>query len=272
MLVIPENEYDRFLKPDDFDTLHIPQEIRKCAELESGIILMSGAGRTGKRTTMISLADIIGRDGKEILSALHFPVVSETSNFVNVCREPVPVNEDTFPVDMEELKKFNKQCEDSKVNAKKELNTKIDKGYRCVVLEEINNGPKQISLALEAAKSGSLVLISIHGRSYQDSLSRLILVMDGNGMKDRIPEMVEELKAVIHHNLTYIEDELAIQTGMLNMNNSIRDTIISAPTTDYEALSAKLKREIETKNCEMTVPNESTTRFHKDSFKNQNQK
>jgi twitching motility protein PilT len=61
-------------QPIPLEELHLPESIRKFADLDRGLVLITGATGSGKSTTMASIIDIINKRGKRHVVTIEDPI------------------------------------------------------------------------------------------------------------------------------------------------------------------------------------------------------
>lgn len=186
------------------DSLGLPPAATAFAELQDGLVLVTGPARSGRSTTLAALVEKINRERAE-----HIITVEDPIEFLHRHRESA--------VDQREV---GSDTEDFSSALRHVLRQSPD----VVLIGELRDS-RGVRSALTLAESGLLTFAAFHGRSASGSLRQLI---------DRFPERQQgrvrgRLAAVLEGVLTQVLLPRADGTGrvaaaeVLVPNDSVRD-------------------------------------------------
>lgn len=139
----------------DFDSLRLPQVLRKVIHRPNGLILVSGPTGSGKSTSLASLLDIINREEYG-----HIMTVEDPIEFVHSNKNCI-VNQREVGVDTRNF-----------ANALKRI-LRQDPDY--VLVGELRDA-ETIEMALTMAETGHLVFATLHTNSAVQAINRIINV------------------------------------------------------------------------------------------------
>jgi len=139
----------------DFDSLHLPQVLRKVIHRPNGLILVTGPTGSGKSTSLASLLDIINREEYG-----HIMTVEDPIEFVHSNKSCI-VNQREVGVD---TRNFG--------NALKRI-LRQDPDY--VLVGELRDA-ETVEMALTMAETGHLVFATLHTNSAIQAINRIINV------------------------------------------------------------------------------------------------
>ena len=168
------------------DELQLPPAIRKFAELEKGIVIVTGATGSGKSTTLAAIIDHINtRKGKHILT------IEDPVEFFHTSKKSL-INHRELGRDTHSFK-----------NA---LKSALREDPDVILVGEMRDY-ETISLALTAAETGHLVFATLHANTAAKTIDRIIDVFP-SGDKDMVRAMLSSsLEGVIAQTLLRKADE-----------------------------------------------------------------
>ena len=164
----------------DFDTLQLPQVLKKVIHAQNGLILVTGPTGSGKSTSLASMLDILNREEYGHIVTLEDPIefVHSHKNCIVNQRE---VGSDT--------KNFT--------NALKRL-LRQDPDF--VLVGELRD-PETIEMALTIAETGHLVFATLHTNSAVQSINRIINVFSPHQQTQIRQVLSFTLQAVVSQQL-----------------------------------------------------------------------
>jgi twitching motility protein PilT len=140
-------------EPPELETLHLPSEISRFADLQYGLVLVTGPTGCGKTTTLAALVRRILRTRAVHLVTIEDPVEYEHAHAGNVV-EHVEIDRDTT----------------SFANA---LRSALRQDPDVLLIGEMRD-PQSIGIAITAAETGHLVLSTLHTGDGPQTIHRIL--------------------------------------------------------------------------------------------------
>jgi twitching motility protein PilT len=167
------------------EQLGVPDVVRSLAELEAGMVLVTGPTGSGKSTTLAAIIDLINRSAPRHIVTIEDPVefVHDNKRAVISHRE-VGTDSDSFGA---ALKAAMRQDAD------------------VVLLGEMRD-LETISLAVEAAAMGVLVFGTLHTNSAAKTVDRIIDTFPSDQQEQARASLAESLAAVVSQILVRRKD------------------------------------------------------------------
>ncbi len=167
-------------KIPSFDELNLPKVFKDIANLEKGLVLVTGPTGSGKSTTLAAIIDYINDTAKE-----HILTVEDPIEFLHLSKKCL--------VNQRELGPHTK----SFANA---LRSALREDPDIILVGEMRD-LETIQLALTAAETGHLVFATLHTSSAPDTVDRVIDVFPA-GQQNQVRSMLSgSLQAVISQAL-----------------------------------------------------------------------
>ncbi len=191
--------------------LELPPVIRRLAEMEKGIVLVTGPTGSGKSTTLAAMINHINHT-----SAKHVITVEDPVEFFHTSRKAL-INHREVGTD---TRSFNHA-----------LRSALREDPDVILVGEMRDY-ETISLALTAAETGHLVLGTLHANSAPKTVDRLIDVFP-TGDKEMVRSMLaSSLQGIIAQTLLKRKDRgrtaaFEILVGTNAVRNLIRENQIS---------------------------------------------
>ena len=163
-----------------FESLGIPESIRRFAELRRGLVLVTGPTGSGKSTTLASLVDIINRT-----KPLHIVTVEDPIEFLHNHKRSIvnqrEIGQDTYSF-AEALRRVLREDPD-------------------VILVGEMRDLETISMALTAAETGHLVFATLHTQDAPQTIDRIVDVFPTNQQEQVRTMLAAALEGVVTQQL-----------------------------------------------------------------------
>ncbi len=167
------------------ESLSLPPITNEIADLSSGLVLVTGACGTGKSTTLASIVDRVNRTRSASITTLEDPVeFVHTSKSCLVVQREIGTSANGFAG---ALRSALRQDPD-------------------VILVGEMRDVDTISLALEAAETGHLVLATLHTRSAAQTVDRILDAFPGEQSNQVRTTLAENLRYVLSQRLVKAAD------------------------------------------------------------------
>lgn len=146
MRVIPKNILS-------LDELHLPPVVKNLADLNHGLVLITGVTRSGKTTTLAAIIDRINQSRKKHIITIEDPIefVHEDKKSL-VSQRAIGINTHSF------------------ANA---LRSALREDIDVIMVGELRD-LETVEMAIRAANTGHLVFATLHTRDAKESLGRII--------------------------------------------------------------------------------------------------
>lgn len=198
-------------KIPSMEEIDLPLVMRRFAEIEKGIVLITGATGSGKSTTLAALINHINTTQQKHILTIEDPV-------------------EFFHTSQKSLVSHRELGEDTQ-SFKRALKSALREDPDVILVGEMRDH-ETISLALTAAETGHLVFGTLHANSASKTIDRIIDVFPGSE-KDMIRTMLAgSLQGIVAQNLLKRADgkgrvgafEILVGTGAVK--NLIRENQI----------------------------------------------
>ncbi len=136
-----------------FDTLHMPPGVRRLADEQRGLVLVTGATGSGKSTTLAAMIDHINRTRKQ-----HIITIEDPIEMLHPDRDSI-VNQREVGIDT--------------VSFSQALRRALRQDPDVILIGELRD-PETAETALQAAESGHLVFSTMHTIDAAETISRMI--------------------------------------------------------------------------------------------------
>ncbi len=163
-----------------FNTLDLPDQLKKIVDFKSGLVLVTGAMGSGKSTTLASILDLINKNHEKRIVTIEDPV-----EFIH--------NNNKSLIEHRELEIHTKGFRQS-------LKSALRQGCDVILLGELRD-LESISLAVTAAETGTLVLSTLHTAGASNTINRLIDVFPPDQQHQVKAQLAQSLKAVVWQTL-----------------------------------------------------------------------
>lgn len=147
-----------------FDSLGLPEKLKDLCRRKSGLILICGPSGSGKSTTLASLVNEIN-----ISEAVHILTLEDPVEYIHVSRRSL--------IHQQEI---GRDCLSYAEGIRSALRSDAD----VLVLGEMRS-PDEIAAAVAVAETGHLVMTTLHTRTVEQSLDRMISAFQ-TGLQNQI--------------------------------------------------------------------------------------
>lgn len=186
------------------EDLGLPNIVRRFAELEHGLVLVTGRTGSGKSTTLAAMIETINRT-----RATHIVTVEDPIEFQYVARQAV-IQQREVGVD---TKSFS-------VALRHALRQDPD----VILLGELRD-LETIRTALTAAETGHLVLATLHSGDTAGAIHRLIDVFPAEQQSQIRSQLALSLQGIVSQSLERLGDRFVPITEVLVATGAVRNLI-----------------------------------------------
>ncbi len=169
-----------------FEDLDLPEQLKKIANLRSGLVLLTGSMGSGKTTTLAALVDLINKNHEKRIITVEDPV-----EFIH--------QNDKALVEQRDLKIHTKSFHNA-------LRSALRQGADVVLVGELRD-LESIALAITAAETGTLVLSTVHTNGAANTVNRLVDVFPYDQQNQIQSQLAQSLKAVVWQTLIPRKDK-----------------------------------------------------------------
>lgn len=162
------------------DDLQMPEIIKKIALLSSGLVLITGPAGSGKSTTLASIVDYINTNTQG-----HIITIEDPIEFTHSSKNCLINQREVF----RDTKSFNQA-----------LRSALREDPNVILVGELRD-LETIRLAMTAAETGHLILATLHTRSAEKTIHRLVDVFPGDEKNTVRTMLSESLEAIIAQTL-----------------------------------------------------------------------
>jgi len=206
--------------PEDvphFDSLNLPEQLKKIVNYKNGLVLITGAMGSGKSTTLASIIDLINRDQKK-----HIITIEDPIEFVHK-NEKSLIEQREVDIHTTDFSKALRAC--------------LRQAADVILVGELRD-LETISAAVTAAETGALVLGTLHTNGATNSVNRLIDVFPPDQQNQIRTQLAEVLKAVVWQTLLPLKNEEKRVAGfeILFQNYAVSNLIRDAKTYQLESV------------------------------------
>ncbi len=163
-----------------FEYLHLPESIKKIANLQSGLALITGSVGSGKSTTLAAILDLINKKDQKHIITLEDPI-----EFVH--------KSDKSLIEQREIGAHSKSFGNA-------LRSALREAPDVILVGELRD-LESIALAITAAETGTLVLATLHCHGATDAVNRLIDIFPAGQQNQVRTQLAQSLQAVVWQSL-----------------------------------------------------------------------
>lgn len=198
----------------DYETLNIPEQIMRLSELQSGMIIVTGAAGSGKSTTQACIVDRINHNCKRHIVTLEDPIEYLHSNDKSI------VSQREIAIDTETYSTALRAC--------------LRQAPDVIYLGEMRD-PETIQTAMTAAETGHLVLGTLHTKGAANTVDRIIDVFPPEQQHQIRIQLSMVLDTVVFQQLIPSEPRPVAAFEIMKMTPGIRGLIRDGKTHQLDA-------------------------------------
>jgi len=196
-----------------FDDLKLPPVMKRIAEFERGLVLVTGVTGSGKSSTMASVIEHINRSEQRHIVTLENPIeFLHRDKRASITQRDIGTDTESF---MTGLRAALRQDPD-------------------VILIGEMRDKETIDTALKAAETGHLVISTVHTQNAVQTISRLVAVFEPSEQEMIRVRLSEVLQAVVSQRLLPRADAKGrvVACEVMLVTGTIRDCVRDADRTD----------------------------------------
>jgi twitching motility protein PilT len=168
-----------------FDSLHLPQAVRKVAFFERGLVLVTGAAGNGKSSTVAAIISQINNDRKRHIITIEDPIEFVHKDIKSsITQREIGLDTPNFTI---------------------ALRASLRQDPDVILVGEMRDY-ETIDVALKAAETGHLVISTVHTVDAAKTITRLISVFPTNEQESVRFRLSESLMAIISQRLLPSKD------------------------------------------------------------------
>ena len=189
----------------DWKTLHIPPQVMDLAELESGLVLVSGTAGSGKSTTQACIIDRINstRD-------CHIVTLEDPIEYLHRHKRSL-VSQREIAIDTQDYLSALRSC--------------VRQMPDVILLGEMRDA-QTMQTAISAAETGHLVIATLHTKGAVNTIDRIIDMFPGNQQPQLRVQLSAVLRTVVSQQLLPTKEGGTISVfEIMHMNDAIRNLI-----------------------------------------------
>ncbi len=190
------------------DELGLPPILRKFADANQGLVLITGPGRSGKSTTCAALVDYMNADSDE-----HIITIEDPIEYLHQRKKSLVNQRSVGP---------------HTASFSAALRSALREDPDIIMVGEMRD-TETMSLALTAAETGHLVIGTLHTGSAAATISRVVNLFPASEQSQAVASLSESLVGIISQRLlvnaegTAMVPAFEILVNTLAMANTIRD-------------------------------------------------
>jgi twitching motility protein PilT len=200
-------------QPPALESLGLPAIVESFADLERGLVLITGVTGSGKSTTLAGIIDRINGRHAVAVQTIENPVeYLHTSRKASIHQREVGTDTDGFATAMRSAMRQNPDI---------------------VLVGEIRDY-EEISTAVTLAETGHLVFATLHTSSAAETITRLVNVFPSEGQNQIRTQLSMVLKAVVCQHLFPRQDDpnKGCVVAEIMLTNDSLATLIRSGSTD----------------------------------------
>lgn len=160
----------------NFESLQLPAQLKKIANMHHGLVLITGSMGSGKSTTLAAIVDLINKEHNK-----HIVTVEDPVEFIHT--------NDKSLIEQRELGMHTH-------GFGKALRSCLRQGADVILVGEMRD-LETISLAITASETGALVLGTLHTNGASKAVNRMIDVFPAEQQNQVRAQLAESLKCVV---------------------------------------------------------------------------
>ena len=198
-----------------FETLHMPPGVRRLADEQRGLVLVTGATGSGKSTTLAAMIDHINRTRKQ-----HIITIEDPIEMLHPDRSSI-VNQREVGIDT--------------VSFSQALRRALRQDPDVILIGELRD-PETAETALQAAESGHLVFSTMHTVDSAETIGRMIEFFPGAKQPMIRAILAGVLRGVVSQRLLPMPDAGRVAAvEVMVVNDRIAELIRESRTDEISA-------------------------------------
>ena len=189
----------------DWQAIRIPAQVMELADLESGLVLVTGVTGCGKSTTQACLIDRINRTKDYHIVTLEDPI-----EFLHRHQKSI-VSQREIAIDTQDYPAALRAC--------------VRQVPNVILLGEMRD-PETMQIAMSAAETGHLVIATLHTKGAVNAIDRIVDLFPSTQQEQIRIQLSAVLRAVVSQQLLpYRHCGLVPAYEILQMTNAVRNLI-----------------------------------------------
>ena len=189
----------------DWQAIHIPPQVMDLANLESGLILVSGTAGSGKSTTQACIIDRINRTRD-----CHIVTLEDPIEFLHRHQKSL-VSQREIAIDTKDYLSALRAC--------------VRQMPDVILLGEMRDA-ETMQTAISAAETGHLVIATLHTKGAVNTIDRIIDMFPGNQQPQLRVQLSAVLRTVVSQQLLpTVHGGVVPAFEIMHMNDAIRNMI-----------------------------------------------
>lgn len=190
----------------EFSSLNLPHSIRSFTELQSGLVLVTGATGSGKSTTLASLVDIINQRYSK-----HIITVEDPIEYLHKHKSSI--------VNQREIGLDSYSFADA-------LRAALREDPDVILVGEMRDY-ETTSIALTAAETGHLVFSTMHTNGAAKTIDRILDMFPGNHQNQVKSQLASVIQGVVTQQLIPRQDGtgMTVACEVLVANSAVRNLV-----------------------------------------------
>ena len=189
----------------DWQTIHIPEEVMNLADVQSGIILVTGTAGSGKTTTQACIIDRINRTRD-----CHIVTLEDPIEYLHRHQRSI-VSQREIAIDTEGYLAALRAC--------------VRQAPDVILLGEMRDA-ETIHTAISAAETGHVVIATLHTRGAVNAIDRIIDAFPSNQQAQIRIQLASVLRTVVSQQLLPdCHGGMVPACEILHLNSAVRSMI-----------------------------------------------
>ena len=189
----------------DWRTIGIPEAVMDLAQLESGLVLVTGTAGSGKTTTQACIIDRINRT-----RACHIVTLEDPIEFLHRHDKSI-VSQREIAIDTKDYLSALRSC--------------VRQAPDVILLGEMRD-PETIHTAMSAAETGHLVIATLHNRGAVNAIDRIIDAFPPTQQGQIRIQLATVLKTVVAQQLLPdVRGGMVPACELLHLNSAVRSMV-----------------------------------------------
>lgn len=188
------------------ESLEFAPILNEIADIERGLVLVTGATGSGKTTTLAAMLNEINEHKAKHILTLEDPVeYLHSQKKSRVTQREIGIDSDSFA---------------------RGLRAALRQDPDVILIGEIRD-PETVDIALKAAETGHLVFSTLHTTNATNTIGRIVSMFEGNAQNEIRKRLSETLKATIGQRmLESTRGKTIIAQEIMTTNPAVKEVIL----------------------------------------------